>query len=585
MVSTLFCGTLLSLLVPRVSRAFSAVPSGSQCSSTQRTDIKAQERARKAKETWNTIAFAPTEKLDEIISLGGDSVTVFDQKRFEDFKKIRGTFFINGLSSGRIGPGLIHPMESHGFVKSLAFDGQGSLHFKASIVQTPLAQTERLLNCPIARGIMSSLAGSEYPQCLNNALAPSERDTANLVAKLWPPSCATSNETMSSRVDEPMLIVTGDNGMPYCMDPKTMTGKGSLSFCVPELAPILRGKKMLAHMRHDKKRQRLILCSTSFDMNSGSSSGSKNNKEGSTLIDFMELDTNFRLVSRKQFKTSFMVFHDWMISEHYYIVPNNPARIRWADMSKFIMGAKLGVEVFEMDHESPGEILLIPRHNDDDDKAVKKVKADSFFNIFHMGPCLEHEGETMTVYANVFDKFRFGGEMGMKEFDPIQWSSSDMAPPPRFDKFVIDLKTETVKRRERLVALDEMTGADIPVDMTTFNENGFHNRYVYFAGASRPEGWFPFRSIVKMDLLKRRTYNWDAGDDCVVSEATFIPRPSFVSEDDGFLISIVHNAASRTCELVVWEAAHFQYGPIGTINLGVLMPWCVHGSFSPNYIA
>ena len=579
---TIFFGALL-LLVPSVSRAFSAMPSGSQCSSSQ-TDIKAQERARKAKETWNTIAFAPTEKLDEIISLSGDSVTVFDQKPFEDFKKIRGTFFINGLSGGRIGPGLVHPMESHGFVKSLAFDGQGSLHFKASVVQTPLAQTERLLNCPIARGVMSSLAGSEYPQCLNNALAPSERDTANLVAKLWPPSCATTNQTTSSQF-EPMLIVAGDNGMPYCIDPKTMTGKGSLTFCVPELAPILRGKKMLAHMRHDKKRQHLIICATSFDMNGGSSDGSKGDKEGSTLIEFMELDTNFRLVSHKNFKTRFMVFHDWMISDHYYIVPSNPARIRWADMSKFILGAKLGVEVFEMDHESPGEILLVPRHNDDDKNAVKKVAADSFFNIFHMGPCLEQNEETMTVYANVFDRFRFGGEMGMEEFDPIQWSSSEMAPPPRFEKFFIDLKTETVKRRDRLVALDELTGGDIPVDMTTFNENGFENRYVYFSGALRPEGWFPFRSIVKMDLLERKTYNWDAGDDCVVSEATFIPRPSCVAEDDGFLVSIVHNAAKRTCELVIWEADRFQNGPIGTVNLGVLMPWCVHGSFSPNYIA
>jgi all-trans-8'-apo-beta-carotenal 15,15'-oxygenase len=566
---------LFYLLGPLACIAFSTVPSRltSVRSIDNDKEFEARERAKKAKDSWHKIAFAPTERRDEVISLLTDSksVRIFDPDLFEDFTRIRGTFFINGLSSARIGPGLVHPMESHGYVKSLAFDGKGSLHLKASVVQTPLAQKERYLKCPVARGIMSSLAGSEYPQCLNNALAPSERDTANLVATLWPPS-----SILDSHVD-PVLIVAGDNGLPYCIDPKTMNSIGSLEFCVPTLAPKLRGKKILAHMRHDKKRQRLVLCSTTFDLYG-------NNKDGNTVIEFMELDTNFELVHHATYKTRFIVVHDWMITENYYVVPKNPARVQWSDMTKFIMGAKLGVDVFEMDHDALGEILLIPRH--DSEEPVKEIKADSFFNIFHMGPCHENKGEgTMTVYANVFDHFRFGGEMGLHDFDPIEWSSSEVAPPPRFDKFVIDLKTDTLKQRERLLARDEETGADIPVDMPTFNSDGNANRYVYFAGASRPEGWFPFRSVVKMDVLAKNTYNWDAGDESVVSETTFIPKSDPTSEDDGFLVCIVHNTANERSELVVWDATVFHSGPIGVIDLGELMPWCVHGSFSPNYIA
>lgn len=553
------------------------------------TSLKRDERAAKAKDVWKTVAFAPTPRRDEIISLdnSNDSVTVLNEGLFEDFKnKIKGTFFINGLSSCQIGryTRQINPMESHGYVKSLAFDGKGSLHLKASIVETPLAQAENRLKCPIARGVMSSLAGTETAlSCLGNALAPTERDTANLVATLWPPS-----DTLDSEM-EPVLIVAGDNGAPYCINPKTMESMGKLSWHTPDLNEHLGGKKMMAHMRYDAKRQRLILCSTSFDLygtngKDDSSTGSSTNNKGNTMVEFMEFDKNFQLVSKREFMTRFMVFHDWMITDNYYVIPKNPARVRWADMTKFIMGAKLGVDVFEMDEAAPGELILIPRH--DQEEKVKEVKADSFFNIFHVGPCYENndKGE-LVVLANVFDKFRFGGEMGTEEFDPIQWSSSDSAPPPQLDKFVVDIATGTMKSRERISVLDESTGADIPLDMPTFHEDGAKTRYSYFAGASRPEGWFPFRSIVKVDLDFEETWNWDAGDDCVVSEPTFIPRPATKAEDDGFVVSIVHNTASLTCDLVIWDSTTFQNGPIGIINLGELMPWCVHGCWTPDYIA
>jgi carotenoid cleavage dioxygenase-like enzyme len=575
----------LLLLVPCACNAWLTLPSSAVSKKVplkkvvQTTPTPEERRAAKAKETWNTIAWAPAEtNRDEHISLDEDSnaVTVFHKVLFDEFQTIKGTFFINGLSSSKIGPGMIHPMEAHGYIKSLTFNGEGSLHLKASIVKTPLAQIELILNFPVARGVMSSLSGSEFPQCLGNAFASKERDTANLVATLWPPSDSDSDM-------DPVLIVAGDNGSKYCVDPVTMKTKGSLETCFPSMKKEIGGKKLLAHVRCDEERQRLILCVTSFDLRG-------DNSEGNTLIEFLEFDTSLRLVSKKEFKTRFMVFHDWALTPDYFIVPKNPARVRWADMTKFMAGIKLGVDVFEMDETAVGELILIPRHNDAaEEQVVMEVKADSFFNIFHFGPCYQdHDKKEMVVFANVFDRFNFGGEMGMREFDPIKWSSSDLAPPPRLDKFVIDMKSGTMTHRERLCVLDETSGIDIPVDMPTFNNKGTDGekrRYSYFAGASRPEGWFPFRSIVKVDLDEKRAWNWDAGDDCVVSEAMFVPRPASTAEDDGFVVSIVHNAATRTCELVVWDSKTFARGPIGTINLGKLMPWCVHGSWSPEYIA
>lgn len=82
----------------------------------------------------------------------------------------------------------------------------------------------------------------------------------------------------------------------------------------------------------------------------------------------------------------------------------------------------------------------------------------------------------------------------------------------------------------------------------------------------------------------KRTWNWDAGDERIVSEPMFLPRQNSKKEDDGFVISIVHNAKELKSELVVWDSPTFGNGPIGIINLGDLMPWCVHGCWVPDFV-
>jgi carotenoid cleavage dioxygenase-like enzyme len=214
--------------------------------------------------------------------------------------------------------------------------------------------------------------------------------------------------------------------------------------------------------------------------------------------------------------------------------------------------------------------------------------ADSFFNIFHFGPCFE-EDDSLTVYASVFDSYKFGGEMGFdadtQQFDPIAWSNGVGAPAPRLDKFVLDLKRGVVNGRDRIPLLDTNSGMDVPVDMPTFNGDGNVCRYSYFVGGARPEGWFPFRSVVKADLQAKQMWNWDAGDDRIVSEPMFVPRTDSTAEDDGFVLSIVHSASDENCVLMVWDSQLFDEGPIASVDLGELMPWCVHGSWNPGFVA
>ena len=222
------------------------------------------QRALTAKETWSTIALEPTfdrsrHKINLLDQTSGKVKVLRDPSLFEEFAEtVKGTYFINGLSSCRIGDRLVHPFEAHGFCKSFVFDGTGNLEVTSKIVKTPLAVEERDRDTIINRGVMSTVASMDNPLgIIKNALSSSERDTANLTADLWPPPKKNSK---ANSID-PLLIVTTDNGEPYAIDPETLETKGKLSDVVPKLCPIFQDdsenastSKFLAHTRYDAEQ-------------------------------------------------------------------------------------------------------------------------------------------------------------------------------------------------------------------------------------------------------------------------------------------------------------------------------------------
>merc|ERR1712194_44322 len=89
------------------------------------------------------------------------------------------------------------------------------------------------------------------------------------------------------------------------------------------------------------------------------------------------------------------------------------------------------------------------------------------------------------------------------------------------------------------------------------------------------------------DLETHESVVYDAGEHQVVSEPMFVPRPNSCEEDghddDGFVMSIIHNAEEKDTKLTIWDSKTFELGPIAEVSLDVLFPWCVHGSFCPDY--
>merc|ERR1719148_481828 len=100
------------------------------------------------------------------------------------------------------------------------------------------------------------------------------------------------------------------------------------------------------------------------------------NFQGQSKMEFLEFNDNFDLVSRTSHLTDrFMVFHDWALTENYYVIPKNPASLKWKNIMKFSFGMSLGTDVFEMDENSNGEFILLPRRRPNNDN-TKNQKID-----------------------------------------------------------------------------------------------------------------------------------------------------------------------------------------------------------------
>jgi len=62
-------------------------------------------------------------------------------------------------------------------------------------------------------------------------------------------------------------------------------------------------------------------------------------------------------------------------------------------------------------------------------------------------------------------------------------------------------------------------------------------------------------------------------------EGVFVPRPDSPEEDDGWLVTYVHAAASGTSEMVVVETRDFRAPPIARVLLPVRVPYGFHGTW------
>ena len=110
-----------------------------------------------------------------------------------------------------------------------------------------------------------------------------------------------------------------------------------------------------------------------------------------------------------------------------------------------------------------------------------------------------------------------------------------------------------------------------------------------------------------MDVSTRQTAEWTAPDGCFIGEPLFVskthahsqsaggsgngsapagsghqPSPT-ADEDDGYVVTLVHDARKRRSSLVILDAKDPAAGPLALVNLRRTLPFAFHCLWSAQY--
>ncbi len=110
--------------------------------------------------------------------------------------------------------------------------------------------------------------------------------------------------------------------------------------------------------------------------------------------------------------------------------------------------------------------------------------------------------------------------------------------------------------------------------------NGKPYRYGYTVAVQD----YGFPSIYKHDLDTGTAMQHDFGAGRHGAEPVFVPRQGAVAEDDGYLLTFVFDASSKTSELVILDAQDLSRAPLARVHLPVRVPYGFHGNWVPDSV-
>lgn len=110
---------------------------------------------------------------------------------------------------------------------------------------------------------------------------------------------------------------------------------------------------------------------------------------------------------------------------------------------------------------------------------------------------------------------------------------------------------------------------------------GKQHRYGYCAQPDPDSHRWP---TLKHDLLTGRRETFDHGPGRAAGEPVFVARHGGAEEDDGWLVTFVHDSAKASAEFVVLDAQDFSRGYVAQVQLPQRVPFGFHGNWVPDTV-
>jgi carotenoid cleavage dioxygenase len=245
-----------------------------------------------------------------------------------------------------------------------------------------------------------------------------------------------------------------------------------------------------------------------------------------------------------------VMMHDFNVTQNYAIFMDLPVC--------FDLGALASGMPFKFDRDAGARLGVLPRNGTNAD--IRWFEIDPCF-VFH--PVNAHEvGNTIVLHVS-------------RQPEAFSSSNDDYAEVGRLWRWTIDLDLGTVT--EQLID-------DRPGDFGRVNDRfvGLDAQYGYLmamAGEGNSEEPVYGSALWKYDLRSGACVEHQLGDGVRGAEPVFAEAVEGGAEDEGWVVSLVHDTTSDESRLLIIDAQDFSAPPVATIHLPRRVPYGAHGTW------
>ncbi|PUZ48321.1 hypothetical protein GQ55_7G236400 [Panicum hallii var. hallii] len=489
------------------------------------------------------------------------------------------------------GPGMfaddhgstVHPLDGHGYLRAFRFGGGGA-RYSARYVETAAKREEHDAGGAswrfTHRGPFSVLQGGARVgnvKVMKNVANTSVLRWGGRVLCLWEGGEPYELHPRTLETLGPFDIL-GDGAAPadgsggdaaaHHRRRRPWLQEAGIDVAARLLRPVLSGvfrmpaRRLLAHYKIDPERNRLLMVAC--------------NAEDMLLprsnFTFYEFDADFALVQKREFVVpDHLMIHDWTFTDSHYVLLGNRIKLDVPGSLLALTGTHPMIAALAVDPSRQSTpVYLLPRSPEAEaggrDWSVP-VEAPPQMWSMHVGNAFEEPdargGTTVRLHMSgcSYQWFHFHRMFGYnwmnKKLDPAFMNvAKGREWLPRLVQVSMDLDKGGACRGCSVRRLsDQWTRpADFPAINPSFANR--RNRFVYAGAASgsrRFLPFFPFDSVVKVDVSDGSARLWSAAGRKFVGEPVFVPTGGR-EEDDGYVLLVEYAVSDHRCHLVVLDA-------------------------------
>lgn len=447
---------------------------------------------------------------------------------------LRGTLLRNGPGIQSAGTDRLHLLDGYGFVVAASFEG-GHATLLGNHVDTPIKEKERAAGRQLARRPFTNKPG-RWRNVLDVSL----------------PSGANHDVVAFGG-----RVVATDSPGWFALDGNTLRTEG------PSPVDALKAGKLgtLCQMpRIDPASGRLVV----FTVKPG---------VGADEVVFHELDSQWKPVATRKASlgTAGVLLHDLAFTEKHYVA----LEIGKLSLGGAMWGASTVFDAIGTRGDGSRGIYVVSRQGTGPARRISLPKGQQAFHVFNAF----EDGENLVIDVVAYEHrvdFKPLGAPGARGEGPVD------TQVPRAMRCVVRPGAMTA----------EIRSYDAVGDSPSVNPefHGRRTRFGYFAAKTKsgdehaPGAYFYFHGIGRLDFETGEVTTWSAGPRAFCSAPAFAPRVGATAEDDGWLLTWIHDASTQKASIAVFDARRLSEGPVARVHLSCGLPAVSHNRFTPEVL-